>query len=54
MDKLYVERACGRWEAWTIAEGKRVYLVRSYSYGAIERYAHRHHFRLIHKKTNPE
>lgn len=54
LDKLYVERAGGQWQAWTYCECTRVYCIKSYSYGDIERYAKKHHFRLIHVETNPD
>ena len=44
---MYVERANGRWEAWTYSDGQRIYIMHAYDYGRVEAYAHKHHFKLV-------
>jgi hypothetical protein len=47
MDKLFVERSNGRWEAWTYSDGQRIYVMRTYEYSKVESYAKKYHFDLV-------
>jgi len=47
MDRMYVERAGGRWSAWTYIENGKFYFSNLYTMQEIERYAKKHHYKLI-------
>ena len=49
-ETLYVERANGRFEAWTYSDGNRVFITFASNIMSIYAYAKRHGFHVQHVK----